>query len=426
MKNWAGNIQFQPKNILAPHTTQEVQSMVKEHLKNKSTIRMRGSAHSWTDLISTNDSYLHLDHMQGLVHVDPEKKVLNAKAGTKLYLLGEEAFKHQLALPNQGDINQQSVAGALSSGTHGTGVTLQSMSNQIESLTMVTGTGEILSVSRDSTPEMLKAIAVSFGSLGLITELSLKMIDAYKLKVETFPENMDTALEHSCNRLKQNRHLEMFYFPVGDWSIVKLMNMTQENVTPKNIWHTLNDVVLENWLYEKLNQLANTTQKYSSIDKIMRKFVGHNVKVDWSHRAFPTQRSIRFMEMEYNLPIEKFQEVFAQIKASIKKNKFHTLFPIEIRFVKNDDLWLSPASGRDSVYFAIHTYITEEWRPYFNAMEEIFKKHGGRPHWGKWHSLKDDTFQGLYPKWHEFKKLRCDLDPQGIWLNQHLKDLFAL
>ena len=424
MKNWAKSFEFHPKKILAPSTTEEAQSMVHEHIKNKQTIRMRGSAHSWTGLISTTDSYMHLDNMQGLIEVFEEQKIVNAKAGTKLFLFGEEAFKHKLALPNQGDVNHQSVAGALSTGTHGTGIKLQSMANQLQGLTLVTGSGEILKVDKEKNPDMMNALSVSMGSAALITEAKVQMTSAYKLKVETFPEEMTESLSHYKKRREENRHLEMFYFPVGNWSLVKMMNETNDKESPPSKMGEISELLLENYLYEGLNILANKTKGYKGIDTFMRKFVGHKTFVNWSHRAFPTERNVRFMEMEYNLPIEKFEEVFQEMQASIKKNKFETLFPIEIRFVKGDELWLSPAYKRDSVYIAVHTYISENYRPYFEAMQSIFKRHGGRPHWGKWHTLVHDDLKQVYPKWDDFLKLRNELDPKGIWLNDHLRSVF--
>lgn len=426
MRNWAGNLNFEPKNILAPKSTQDAQLLIQDCIQKQKKIRMGGSAHSWTDLIKTDEQYIHLDSMQGVLHVDNNESLITVKAGTKLFLFGEEAFKYHLALPNQGDINQQSVAGALSTGTHGTGITLQSMANQIHGLTLVTGMGDIVSLDKDKHPEQIKALSVSLGSVGLITEATLKMIPAYKLKVETFSEDMRLSLEKFDQRLKNNRHLEMFYFPVGDWSIVKLMNETQGLVSPQTKLNRMSDVVLENWLYEGLNMLVTKTGSYKSMDRLIRKFVGHKTFINWSHRAFPTERSVRFMEMEFNLPLEKFQEVFDEIKFSIRKNHFKTLFPIEIRFVKGDDLWLSPAYQRDSVYFAIHTYVDEDYRDYFQEMQHIFKRHGGRPHWGKWHTTTSAYLATVYPKWHDFLKLRNELDPNGLWLNEYLKKLFFL
>lgn len=424
MKNWAGNLNFQPRNILAPSSTEEALGMVQSQLKNNQTIRMRGSSHSWSDLIETSDAFLHLDNMQGLIEVDADNKLVKAKAGTKLFLFGDEAFKHNLALPNQGDVNHQSVAGALSTGTHGTGIGLQSMANQLQALTVISGKGEVIKIDNEQHPDMMQALSVSLGSAGLITEATVKMTDAYKLKVETFAEDMKLSLANYKQRLTDNRHLEMFYFPVGDWSMVKLMNQTQDGPSPHSKLQKVRELVLENWVFEGLNILANSTNTYKSVDKVMRKFVDHKTFVNWSHRAFPTERTVRFMEMEFNLPVEKFEEVFEELKTSIKKNQFQTLFPIEIRFVKGDQLWLSPAYQRDSVYFAIHSYIKEDFRPYFEEMQRIFKRHGGRPHWGKWHGLKYKDLEAVYPKWHDFLKLRAQLDPQGVWLNKHLRTLF--
>lgn len=422
MKNWAGNLSFNPDSISAPERVTDIQETIQKANREDRNVRVRGSGHSWTGLIETKDIFMHLDHLQGIIDVKKEKKLIRAWAGTKLSLLGEKAFEQGLALPNQGDINKQSVAGALSTGTHGTGITLQSMANQIRELNLVTGAGELLTITEDHP--YYQAARVAFGSLGVMADVSVEMVDAYKLKVESFAEDMNECLKHFHSRLRANRHLEMFYFPMGDWSLVKMMNQTQDEVTSYGPTHKFNDVVLENWLYEGLNIIAGATKSYGFFDKVMRKFVSHQHKVNWSHRAFPTDRTVKFMEMEFNLPLEKFEAVFEEMKATIKKHKFETLFPIEIRFVKEDPIWLSPAYGRDSVYFAVHTYITEDWRPYFESMQEIFKKHGGRPHWGKWHSLKFNDFEKVYPKWHEFLKVRETLDPQARFLNDHLRDVF--
>jgi len=361
--------------------------------------------------------------MQGILNVDSKNNTITAKSGTKLFRYCKAIYRHNMALPNQGDINKQSLAGALSTGTHGTGITLKSMSNQILKFKLITGNAELIDIDIKNSPKILKAFAVSFGSVGLITEATLQLMPAYKLKVDTWAEDMCIVLEHVHRRLKENRHLEMFYFPIGDWSIVKTMNITDKKPSLFNKLNKINDIVFENWLYESLVKSAPKLRAHKTFDKLMRKTVNDKTFVNWSHHAFPTERNVRFMEMEYNLPLTKFEEVFAEMKASIQQNNFQTLFPIEIRFVKGDDLWLSPAYKRDSVYFAVHSYIKEDFRPYFNEMERIFKRHNGRPHWGKWHSLKKNDLERIYPKWHDFLKLRSEFDPQGLFLNEYLKSI---
>jgi len=424
MKNWAGNLDFTPSAILNPKTKEEIKSIIQGAIEEKKGIRTRGSGHSWTGLIETNQIFLHLDNMRGIIEVNSKEQTIKAHAGTKLSFFGDEGFKHNLSLPNQGDINKQSLAGATSTGTHGTGLSLQSMSNQISALTIINGKGEEVSI--DQASPYFEAARLSIGSLGIISDITIKLIPSYKLKVNTFTENIDEAVKKCEERLQKNRHLEMFYFPVGDWSLTKIMNETDEEVTPKGFFHKFNEVIVENWLYRQMNKIASSTGRYKLIDKVMQSFVSSEEKIDWSHRAFPTERDVKFMEMEYNLPIEQFHSVFSEIKQAIKKNNFQTLLPIEIRFVKKDSIWLSPAFERDSVYFAIHTYITEDYRPYFDCIEEIFKKNQGRPHWGKWHTYKKNDFLKVYPKFEDFMKIRNEFDPNGIFLNNHLKEIFGV
>jgi FAD-linked oxidoreductase len=424
MRNWAGNLEFNPLNEVSPSTEEDIRSIILSAIESKQTIRSRGSAHSWTGLIETNSIFMNLDHYQGIVKTDKAKQLVTVKSGTKLHQFSEDLFSHGLSLENQGDINQQSMAGATSTGTHGTGITLQSISNQLTAVKLINGLGETITFD-ESHPEF-NAARLSLGSLGIITQLTFKAIDAYKLKVETFAESFEQSLEAFEERLKGHRHLEMFYFPVGGWSMTKLMDFSQESPSKRTLLTTLNEKVLENWLYTQLNSIASSSGRYKLIDKIMRQFVSKKITTDWSHRAFPTERSFKFMEMEYNLPLEKFHEVMDEVRSAIKKNQFQTLFPIEIRFVKADDIWLSPAYERDSVYFAVHSYIKENHRPYFTCVEEIFKKHGGRPHWGKLHQLKRHNLELLYPRFKDFLKVRERHDPNGIFLNSHLKDIFGV
>lgn len=423
MKNWAGNLTFNPKNVYSPDSKEKVQEAIQQTISQKRTIRTRGSGHSWTGLITSDENYLHLDRYQGITKVDKEKRLITARSGTKLALFGSEGHAAGMALPNQGDIDRQSLAGALSTGTHGTGMTLQSMANQIHELSFINGEGQEVTLN-SSSPEFNGA-RLSLGSLGIITEMTIQMEEAYKLKVEVFPENIDRAMEAFEERLENNRHLEMFYFPLGGWTLTKMMNKTAEECTHRGLLYRLNETLVENWLYTQMNRLARVSGTYSVIDKIMQKCVSHTTLVDWSYRAFPTPRDFKFKEMEYAIPVHEFKNALKALTKKIQEKGFKTLMPIEIRFVKNDELWLSPTYQRDSVYFAIHTYITEDHQDYFREMEIILRSFGGRPHWGKMHSLNAKDLSELYPRFNDFLNLRNKFDPQGIFLNQHLLDIFV-
>lgn len=422
LKNWAENFSFSPLHTHAPRSLAELKAAVLEARSRKQMIRVRGSGHSWNPLIASDQHFLHLDQLQGITHVDPATERVRVLAGTKLFHLGQEAFKQGFAMINLGDINRQSLAGATSTGTHGTGLNLQSISNQITWLSYVDAQGELRESKLGDSD--FNALRLSLGSLGILHEIELQVTKSYRLKEETMLKKREDFLATLQEDIKDNRHFELFYFPVGDWALVKKMNPTQEIIdqTPLSVFVQKH---LEGPVYEALNILASRSQSYSLCDKIMQAFVSPQTRSGWSHEIFPSNRDIRFMEMEYNLPLENFSEAFSEIIAFIKKHKIQTLFPIEIRFVKADDIWLSPAFHRASVYFAVHTYRHEDHRFYFEGVQEIFKHYQGRPHWGKWHSLKNKDFTRLYPRFEDFKKLRESLDPQGVLLNSYLKEILA-
>lgn len=423
VKNWAGNLSFSPHTQHSPTTLEELQNCVRRARFQQQVIRPRGSTHSWNPLYATDEHYLQLDHLQGVTHVDPSLNRIRALAGTKLSRLGEEAFKHNLSMINQGDINQQSLAGATSTGTHGTGITLKSISNQITALKFVNAEGE-LQTSQLGDKDF-DALRLSLGSMGVLYEIELQMQESYRLEEFTYAQKRELFLETIDKDVKENRHFELFYFPVGDWALIKKMNLTDSpvtQITPFNEWKQKS---LEGKVYEWLNVLASKSQHYQLCDQIMQKFITPEQRVGWSHEIFPSNRDIKFMEMEYNLPSECFRDAFQEITQFIKKHRIQTLFPIEIRFVHADSLWLSPAFERESVYFAVHTYRGEDHRFYFQGIQDIFKSYQGRPHWGKWHSLRAREFNDLYPRFNDFIHLREKLDPQKTFMNSYLKEILA-
>lgn len=425
MKNWAGSFEFSPAHVFSPKSETELVQIVSDAHQKNHTLRAKGSAHSWTPLIATNDWFISFDQLSGITEVQKEQKTVSALAGTKLKTFTHDCFKHDLALPNQGDIEAQSLAGALSTGTHGTGATLQSLSNQIQKARVVLADGSIKTVDQKTDPDFFNAFRVSLGAFGLMSQLKIKMIDSYKLKMNSWPESMDATLEKLDQLIAENRHFELFYFPIGDWSIVKTMNITNDPVIEPTVFTKLNEVVLNNWFYELINIIAQKTNRFDSFDRLMKKVVSPEKAIHWSHQVFPSIRTVKFMEMEFNVPRDQFRVVFSELKATIKKLGFKTLFPIEIRFVKSDDIWISPAYQRESVYFAVHTYIDQDYREYFLALQSVFKKYGGRPHYGKWHSYERRDFEQVYPRWNDFCEMRQKIDPQGRWLNPHLRALFT-
>jgi len=421
MKNWSGNLEFHPEHIYTPESEEAIIQVIELARRNQKSLRPIGSGHSWTPLYNTDEYLLDLQDYAGITDIDASQYRMTFKAGTKMSRVTDLLLENNLSLENQGDINSQVIAGAFSTGTHGTGETLRSMANQMQQFKLLTASGEIKLIDKDMTPDLFQAAAVSMGLLGIISEIEVQALPLYKLEAHSEAVHFSEILPQVDQMVRENRHFELFYFPIGDWALMKRTNITQNEIPTKSILsratHYMNDVLLENALFGLANQMAFKTNKYHAIDKLMRKFVGKSSKIDYAQNVFPTQRSVKFMEMEYNIDRNDFTRVLKEIQALNKTANMLTLFPIEIRFVASDNLWLSPAYQRESVYFAIHTYIEEDYLEYFKAMESIFKRYQGRPHWGKWHSLKSEDLHKVYPRYHDFLQLRRELDPQGVFVH---------
>jgi FAD-linked oxidoreductase len=421
MKNWSGCLEFHPEHIYTPQSEEDIIHSIELARSQKKSLRPIGSGHSWTSLFNTDEYLLDLSEYSGMTQVESEFHRMTFKSGTKMSKVTDLLLEHQLSLENQGDINSQAIAGALSTGTHGTGEKLCSMANQMHQFKLITAGGEVKTIHKHQTPELFQAAAVSMGLMGIVSEIEVQAMPLYQLQAETEAVHFSEILPQLDQLVRDNRHFELFYFPIGDWALMKRANITQKSVAKKSLLkrasHYLNDVLIENALFELANQLAHKTNRYHAVDKMMRKFVSKTSKIDYAQNIFPTQRSVKFMEMEYNVDRNDFARVLNEIQALLKTANMLTLFPIEIRFVASDNLWLSPAYQRESVYFAIHTYIEEEYLEYFKAMESIFKRYQGRPHWGKWHSLKSEDLQKVYPRYNDFLSLRRELDPQGVFVH---------
>lgn len=423
--NWAENIVFNPSEILKPSTEEEISEIVSKANNEGKKVRVVGSAHSWTGLFETNEILLSLDNMQGIVKMDGMEATV--WAGTKLKTLGRLLYENGLAMENLGDIDVQAIAGAASTGTHGTGVNFKSIANQISKLRMVKASGEIVECGQQNNPELFDAARVSLGALGIITQITLKCVTSYNLKYTARKENFYKCLNNLEENNAKTRNFEFYYFPHTDYVQTKYINKTTEQPNRKPIRKFINDVILENSLFG----LACKTAHYfpstcAKVSELTTKLIGPTKKTHYSHRIFATVRLVRFNEMEYNIPTDKFKEVITRAKDIIGKDKIAVNFPIECRFVKGDDLYLSPAYKRDSAYISFHMYRPMPYKDYFEKMENLMLEYDGRPHWGKIHTLKADTLKHKYPKWADFLKIREELDPNQTFINPYLKEIFGL
>lgn len=423
--NWSGSVRSTPRQIVKPGSIGGLVRMIEEFGRDGRHVRVVGSGHSFTPLGQTDDVLMSLDNLQGVEELDAKHGRVTVLGGTKLKLLGDVLFAYGLAQENLGDINVQSIAGAISTGTHGTGIQFGSLATQVEGLTLVTASGELLECSPEHNPDIFKAAQVSLGALGVIAKVTLRVVPAKRLRYVGQRKKLADCLAHLEQYKQENSHFEFFWFPYTEWVQAKFLNETNEPPGKNTFWGNFNKIVLENWVYWLLSECCRLAPGLSKTAcHISASSIASIDEINYSHLLYSTPRMVRFQEMEYNIPARHTGTVINEIQECINREQFQVHFPLECRFVHADDIWLSPAYERDSAYIAVHMYRGMPYQSYFEHIEEIFRRYDGRPHWGKMHTRTAAELAALYPHWQDFRRIRAALDPRGLFLNDYLRGLF--
>jgi FAD-linked oxidoreductase len=423
--NWSGSVQCKPRHIAQPANIDALAQIIRACSSDNRHVRVVGSGHSFTPLVQTNDVLMSLEHIQGIEEIDSERSTVTVLAGTTLKALGEALYAHGLAQENLGGIDVQSVAGAISTGTHGTGIRFGTLSTQVEGLTLVTATGELLECSPERNADLFKAAQVSLGALGVIAKVKLRVVPAKRLHFKSYRERLSDCLTNLEHYNQEHSHFEIFWFPHTPWTQVKFLDETEAPVSKSSLWGNFNKVVLENGLYWLLSECCRLLPPLSrTISKLSAMGIAPMNEVNYSHRLYAAPRVVRLQAMEYAIPAEHTQTALGEIQACINQHRFQVHVPLGCRFVHADDIWLSPAYQRESAYIAAHMYRGMEYKSYFRHIEEILLRYDGRPHWGKMHTLDAARLATLYPHWHDFRRIRATLDPRGLFLNDYLRRLF--
>jgi len=397
-QNWSGSVTAEPQQIVSPSSESELAELVKQAANDGKTIRVVGSGHSFVPLCATDGLLLSLDNLQGVVALDETHGVGTIWAGSKLHQLGEPLLEAGLALENMGDIDRQSLAGAIGTGTHGTGPTLGNMSTQVVGLHIITATGDILEISTND-PERIHAARVSLGALGIVSRVTLRLLPAYRLHERTWVEPFDECFARLDELIAATRHFEFFWSPQDDACACKALHPTEkESLEPEG--------------------------KGEAVQGRLSRYV-QEARIDFSYRIFPSERNRFFNEMEYAVPAEAGPECMEDIRRLMRKRFPDVKWPLEYRTLGADETWLSPAYQRDAVTISIHEAADLPYDEFFSAAEEIFKAYESRPHWGKVHAQSSAELAALYPKWEAFQEVRQQLDPNGHFLNDYLRELFA-
>ncbi len=426
-RNWAGDQRCTPSSVARPSTVAEVSALVAAAASSGTTIKAVGAGHSFTDIALTQGVQLHLDGISGLLRVDREAKLATVAGGTRLHEIPALLAPYGLAMENLGDIDKQSIAGAISTGTHGTGVRFGGIATQVRALTMVTGTGEIKHCSATENPDLFAVARVGLGALGIIVEVTLACVDAFMLHAVERPERLAAVLESLPERNATLDHFEFYWFPHTDTALTKTntrhpVGGLPQGVSPLSaVTHLVDDVLVSNTLFSALCTVSGKMPAIiPRLNKTASKLTGNREFGDLSHKVFATERTVRFREMEYAVPLAQIPTVLAELEAMIMRRGLHISFPVEVRSAAADDIALSTANHRESGYIAIHQHVKTAPLEYFRAAEEIFRAHEGRPHWGKWHFLQSKDFCQLYPDLEKFCIVRDDLDPRRVFRNAYL------
>ncbi len=425
--NWSGGVVCAPKEIVAPKDELGLATAVRQ---GTAPIRVPGAGHSFTPLNATDGTLIDLSAFQGLRSLDPDRNIAALGAATNLWAIGPLLHPHGRALKNMGDIDRQTLAGVVGTGTHGTGVTLGSLSSEVAGFRLLTANGEILPCTPTENSEIFAAGRTSMGSLGVMIEISMNVRPAYKLVERNFLLPIQELWEKLDGFVRDNRHFEFFWFPYSDVAICKTLNETSEEAPEPRSAEAMRLRGELGGGDARTFTLINELLPYApfALPAAHRMFSGSMsgaTKVRWSHEIFPSPRTVRFNEMEYAIPFEKGPDTIRMLVSEIRKRRINTGFPIEYRTVAADDIWLSPFYQRKTATIAVHQYFRVNTSRLFDMCESIFRSVEGRPHWGKRHTRTADELVDIYPKFNEFRALREKLDPNGKFLNPHLRSIFG-
>lgn len=423
-QNWARTERVRPQLVEYPTTVEAVRRSVRSAAARGRAVKAVGAGHSFTGIAVAPGTLLELTELSGLVSVDRDRGRARLLAGTRLHRIPALLAPYGLAMANLGDIDRQSIAGAVSTGTHGTGLGFGGLATQVVAATLVTADGELLTVDEDHEPELLPAVALGLGALGILVDVTLQCVPAFGLHAEERPEDLDAVLGALDARMRDADHFEFYWFPHTDVALTKTNTRLAPDAptAPLSIVsRVIDDVVVGNGVHQLACSVGRTVPALvPGINRLSARVWGDREFSDASHRVFATSRGVRFREMEYAVPIEHLGSAVRAVRALVDARGWRVEFPIEVRVAAGDDRWLSTAHGRDSGYIAVHRYWRADHRAYFEAVEQIMLDHDGRPHWGKLHTLDAATLRSRYPRFDDFVALRERLDPGRMFRNPYL------
>ena len=421
-RNWGRNQQCTPAAVEEPASELEVIEAVERAKRAGQTVKVVGAGHSFTGTACTDGRMLRLGALNRVVAVDRDAGTATVEGGIPLWQLNDELETRGLALPNLGDIDRQSISGAIATATHGGGRPFGGLATFVTSLELVTGDGELVRCSHDEEPEVFACTRVGLGALGVITKMTLQCQPSFRLHSIEKPRPLDALVDDLDDIIDQNEHIDCYWFPHTDVATVKVANRTEEPIRVKSSWKAWRDeILLANFAFGAAAKLGQ--RRPETIPRLMNLVaggIGKTEVVDVSHRVLCSRRLVRFVEMEYAIPRAELGKTLLRVRDLIEGEGLTVNFPIELRVAAADDIPLSTAHGRETGYLAVHLSSGMPFDPYFRGVEAIMDDIGGRPHWGKMHYQTAETLAPRYPEWARFQAVRARLDPDGRFRNPYL------
>jgi L-gulonolactone oxidase len=419
-RNWAGNQVCVPAAVERPGTTLELARAIKRAGLRGQRVKVVGAGHSFTDVACTDGLQVVLDNYDRVLHVDDDLGLVTVQAGIRLARLNSFLAGRGLGLDNLGDVVYQSLAGAVSTGTHGTGVRFGGLATQVVGLELVTADGSLLSCSADEEPAVFHAARIGVGALGVISTVTLRCVPAFNLRAVEQPMRLGHVMDRFEELVADNDHFEFFWVPHTDWALTKRNNRTDEPSGARWWAATFRDrVLMENVGFGAVCRAGRLAPALIPRLAPLLASGGRAEYVDRSYRVFASPRHVRFCEMEYAVPIGQAVPVVRGVTELVERLGLRVSFPVEVRVAAADDIPLSTATGRQTAYIAVHMYQGTPYEQYFRGVEEIVDPMGGRPHWGKLHFQTASSLAPRYPQWELWQAVRRRVDPEGRFSNAY-------
>jgi L-gulonolactone oxidase len=428
-QNWGRNQSASPREVALPADPAAVAALVRRAASDGRTIRPVGAGHSFTAAAVADDIQLRLDHLDRILSAHVPTGRVTVGAGMPLHRLNAELEAIGLSMTNLGDIDAQTISGAVSTGTHGTGSKLGGIATQIAALQLVLADGSVVEVSPDTDRDLYNAARVGIGAFGVITAVTLQCEPRFELTAVEAPMPIEQVLEEFDDLADGNEHFEFYWFPHTDVALTKRNNRPVAGVTTRALprWREwLDDEALSNGLFELIQRFEyRRPTTVPRLNRLSANTLSARTFTDVSHRVFVSPRRVRFREMEYAVPRSEIVNVFREVRSWIETTGTTISFPIEVRVAAADDIWLSTASGRDTGYIAVHQWHRIDFEPYFRAVEAITNQVAGRPHWGKLHWLDAETIRDRYPYFDDATRVRNRVDPNRVFSNAYTRQIFG-